>query len=133
MYSDSDGTGKRTRFIQTEGTPYRIRCPFIHVRSTCILDTSQHWATASSAAGRAPRMADASSEEPPSHTVSSAHAKLCSRPAGVGLGEHPRPDLPHGCAAQWGERTALAGARIKPSYGVVDIVRAAHVEAHVLH
>ena len=83
MYSDSDGTGKRTPFIQTEGTLYKIRCPSIHVRSTCILDTSEPRATASSAAGRGPAMADASSEEPPSHTVSSAQAKLCSRPAGV--------------------------------------------------
>ena len=83
MYSDSDGTGNRTPFNKTEGTPYRIRCPSIHVRSTCILDTSDAKATASSAAGRAPAMADASSEEPPSQTVLSAQVKLCSRPAGV--------------------------------------------------
>ena len=83
MYSGSNGTGNWTPFIQIEGTPYRTRCPSIHVRSTCILDTSDPRATASSAAGRALAMADASSEEPPSQTVSSAQAKVCSRPAGV--------------------------------------------------
>ena len=83
MYADSDGTGSRTPFIQTEGAPYRMRCSSIQVRSTCILDTSDPSATASSAAGRALAMAAASSWEPPSHTMLSAQAMLCRRPAGV--------------------------------------------------
>ena len=37
MYADSDGTGSRTPFIQTQGAPYRMRCPSIQVLSTCIL------------------------------------------------------------------------------------------------
>ena len=40
LYADSDGTGNRTPFIQTKGAPYRMCCPSIHVRSTCISDTS---------------------------------------------------------------------------------------------
>ena len=61
MYADADGTGSRTPFIQTEGAPYQMRSPSIQVRSTCILDTSDPSATASSAVGRAPAMAAASS------------------------------------------------------------------------
>ena len=138
MYADSEGTGSRTPFIQTEGAPYRMRCPSIQVRSTCILDTLDPNATPSSAAGRAPAMAAASSWEPPSHTVSSAQATVCRRPAGcvhpgVGLGHHPRPDFPHGRVVQRGKGATLPGASVKPPYRVVHGIRPAHVKAHVLH
>ena len=74
----------------------RIRCPSIHVSSTCILDTSEPRAMASSAAGTPPAMADASSEEPPSQTVLTTEAQQAGRGvnSGVGLRHQPRPDPP---------------------------------------